>query len=248
MMHYKVLSYGESITGKKRENNEDSFLLLKDYNLFLVADGMGGHQAGEVASSIVRKTIEENYEQLKNIEPYKRLEEIVKMSNEKVVERAQQKNYLKGMGSTLTILLFEDENYYVAHVGDSRAYLFRNEKLKQITEDHSLIQAQIKAGYLTEEQGRQSRLKHILMRSIGGKTEVLPDIKTDKIQIGDIFLLSTDGFHGELEEEEIINLLLLPDKLNNKVKNMLDFANEKDGSDNITIVLAKIEADENVLE
>lgn len=240
MMHYKVMSSGESITGKKRENNEDSFLLLNQYNLFLVADGMGGHQAGEVASSIVRKTIEENYEKIKDLEPYKRLEEIVKLSNDRVVERAQQKNYLKGMGSTLTILLLEDEKYYVAHVGDSRAYIFRDNKLEQITEDHSLIQAQIKAGYLTEEQGKQSRLKHILMKSIGGKVDISPDIKEDKIQIGDIFLLSTDGFHGELEEEEIKNLLLLPDDLNNKVRNMVDFANEKDGSDNITVLLIKI--------
>lgn len=241
MMDYKVLSYGESIIGKKRENNEDSFLLLRQYNLFLVADGMGGHQAGEVASSIVKKSIEENYEQLKDIEPYKRLEEIVKISNKRVVERSQEKMHLKGMGSTLTILLLENDSFYIAHVGDSRAYLFREGKLEQITEDHSLIQAQIKAGYLTEQQGKQSRLKNILMRSIGGKKEVLPDIKEGKIQIGDIFLLSTDGFHGELEEEEIVNLILFPDELDKKVKGMLEFANEKDGSDNITIVIVKIE-------
>ncbi len=242
-MKYKVLSHGESITGKKRENNEDSFLMLQPYNLFLVADGMGGHQAGEVASSIIKKTIEENYENLKDLEPKKRLEEIVRICNSKVIERAQQKIHLKGMGSTLTCLLIEEEMYYVAHVGDSRAYLFRDNKLRQITEDHSLIQAQIKAGYLTEEQGKQSRLKHILMKSIGGKAEVAPDIKEDKIKIGDIFLLSTDGFHGELEEEEIKNLLLLPDDLDKKVKSMVDFANEKDGSDNITILVVKIEGE-----
>jgi len=240
-MNYNVLSFGESITGKKRENNEDSFLILDKYNLFLVADGMGGHQAGEVASSIIKKTIEENYENLKDLEPKKRLEEIVKMCNDKVLERAQQKIYLKGMGSTLTCLLIEGGKYYVAHVGDSRAYLLRNDKLHQITEDHSLIQAQIKAGYLTEEQGKQSRLKHILMKSIGGKSEVVPDIKEGEIKEGDIFLLSTDGFHGELEEEEIKNLLLLPDDLDKKAKNMVDFANEKDGSDNITILIAKVE-------
>jgi len=242
-MNYNVLSFGESITGKKRENNEDSFLILDKYNLFLVADGMGGHQAGEVASSIIKKTIEENYENLKDLEPKKRLEEIVKMCNDKVLERAQQKIYLKGMGSTLTCLLIEGGKYYVAHVGDSRAYLLRNDKLHQITEDHSLIQAQIKAGYLTEEQGKQSRLKHILMKSIGGKSEVVPDIKEGEIKEGDIFLLSTDGFHGELEEEEIKNLLLLPDDLDKKAKNMVDFANEKDGSDNITILIAKVEGE-----
>lgn len=240
-MDFKISYSGESITGKKRENNEDSFLILDKYNLFLVADGMGGHQAGEVASSIIKKTIEENYESLKNLNPKKRLEEIVKMCNLKVLERAQEKNYLKGMGSTLTCLLIEKDRYYVAHVGDSRAYLLRDGKLYQLTEDHSLIQAQIKAGYLTKEQGKQSKLKHILMKSIGGRLEVEPDIKEGEVKSGDIYLLSTDGFHGELEEEEIKNLLLLPEDLNKKVKNMVEFANEKDGSDNITILIAKIE-------
>lgn len=239
-MVYKIESYGESITGKKRENNEDSFLILEDFNLFLVADGMGGHQAGEVASAIIKKTIEENYQSLKNLETPKRLEEIVKLANEKVIERSREKIHLRGMGSTLTILLLEDKKYYIAHVGDSRAYLLRNEDLYQITEDHSLIQAQIKAGYLTEEQGKQSKLKHILMKSIGGKPEIQPDIKEDKLKAGDMFLLSTDGFHGELEKEEIKNLLLLPDDLQTKVKNMLNFANEKDGSDNITVVLVRV--------
>ncbi len=240
-MVFKVNFFGHSITGKKRENNEDSFLCLKEHNIFFVADGMGGHQAGEVASSIIKKTIEEIYPNLKDLEVNLRLQEVIKKVNERVFERSQEKMHLKGMGSTLTLLLIEGENYYIAHIGDSRAYLLRDEELSQLTEDHSLIQAQIKAGYLTEEQGKQSRLKHILTRSIGGKTEVLPDIKNGKIKNGDLFLLSTDGFHGELEREEIRNCLLLPEDLEEKVKNMLNFANEKDGSDNITVVLIKIE-------
>lgn len=239
-MEYNVISYGESITGKKRENNEDTFLLMDEEKLYFVADGMGGHQAGEVASNLIKKTVKEIYKNLLNLEPEKRLMEIVKIVNQKIFESAKEEAELKGMGSTLTMLLLEGEKYYVAHIGDSRAYVFRNNKLNQITEDHSLIQAQIKAGYLTEEQGRQSRLKHILLKSIGGKMDVSPDIRVGKINYDDLFLLSTDGFHGELEEEEIKNLLLLPESLNDKVKNMVNFANEKDGSDNITVVLVKI--------
>jgi len=146
------------------------------------------------------------------------------------------------MGSTVTAILFAADGWHVAQVGDSRAYLLREGKLLQITEDHSLVQAQINMGVITKEQAKHSRLKHILTRSMGGHEEVVIDLQGGDVKPGDIYLLCSDGFHGELTDEEIAHLLVLPEDLPQKARNLINFANDRDGSDNITVVLARVSA------
>jgi len=240
MVSFRVEFLGLSDVGQKRSANEDAFFMDADARLGMVADGMGGHQAGEVASSTIAQVFKEGYAPLADLPPVERLTRLVAEANARILQKSQESAEYRGMGSTITALLFDDGTYHVAQVGDSRAYLLRGGALLQLTEDHTLVQAQINMGVITREQANHSRLKHILTRSMGGHEEVQLDLRQGEAQPGDLFLLSSDGFHGELQEEEILNLLALPESLAEKARNLIQFANERDGSDNITVVLAKL--------
>ena len=242
MLPYKVEMYGLSDRGRKRNVNEDALFVRPEEGIGLVADGMGGHQAGEVASSIIAEVFKERFAELAGRNPGEALKGLIDEANARILQKSQEKNEFRGMGSTVTALLFGSSGYTVAQVGDSRAYLLREGKLQQITEDHSLVQAQINMGVITKEQARHSRLKHILTRSMGGHEDVAVDLQQGEARPGDIYLLCSDGFHGELNEEEIANLLALPEDLPQKARNLIHFANDRDGSDNITVVLARISA------
>lgn len=236
----RVEFYGLSDVGKKRSANEDAFFLDAEGRLGMVADGMGGHQAGEVASSTIAQVFKEGYAALGDLPPAERLQRLVAEANARILQKSQERTEFRGMGSTITALLFADGTYFVAQVGDSRTYLLRDGALLQVTEDHTLVQAQINMGVITREQARHSRLKHILTRSMGGHEEVQLDLRQGETKPGDLFLLSSDGFHGELEEEEIRNLLVHPEPLDEKANRCIRFANDRDGSDNITVVLARV--------
>jgi len=242
MLPYTLDMVGLSDRGKKRTLNEDCFFIQPEEGLGLVADGMGGHQAGEVASSIIARVFKEKHTALRERPPDESLKSLIEEANHLILNSSKDNAELRGMGSTLTTILFSVGGYTVAQVGDSRAYVLRGGKLIQITEDHSLVQAQINMGVITAEQAKHSRLKHILTRSMGGHEEVLIDLRSGDVKPGDLYLLCSDGFHGELTEEEIANLLALPESLTDKARNLIHFANDRDGSDNITVVLARISA------
>lgn len=240
MVSFRVEFVGLSDVGKKRSANEDAFFVDAGARLGMVADGMGGHQAGEVASSTIAQMFRDGHATLAGLPPAERLTRLVAEANACILQKSQERTEFRGMGSTITALLFSDGAYHVAQVGDSRAYLVRDGAILQITEDHTLVQAQINMGVISAEQARHSRLKHILTRSMGGHEEVQVDLRQGEAMAGDLFLLSSDGFHGELQEEEILNLLVLPEPLDQKARNLVLFANDRDGSDNITVVLAKL--------
>jgi len=240
MLPYMLDMVGLSDRGKKRTLNEDSFFIQPEEGLGLVADGMGGHQAGEVASAIIARVFKDKHAALKERPPDESLKSLIEEANHIILSTSKDNVEFRGMGSTLTAILFSAGGYTVAQVGDSRAYVLRGGKLIQITEDHSLVQAQINMGVITAEQAKHSRLRHILTRSMGGHEEVLIDLRSGDVKPGDLYLLCSDGFHGELTEEEIANLLALPEALSDKARNLIHFANDRDGSDNITVVLARI--------
>lgn len=199
----RVLSFSE--TGYVRENNEDGFLVLTEYGVFAVADGMGGHSAGEVASDMAIKTIQSHVAELPNVsaeEIPSWLTKVMKSGNQTVFEYAQSLPE-KEMGTTLTILLLRDDLALIAHVGDSRAYLWRDGKLSCLTIDHSLPGELVRYGKISPEEAANHPMRHRLLRALGPFEEINPEYYTVEAKAGDVFLLCTDGVTNMVSDEEI---------------------------------------------
>jgi serine/threonine protein phosphatase PrpC len=242
----KFTAAGKSHPGKRRENNEDSLLVLPECRLFVVADGMGGHAAGEVASGMVVSVLEEvcrgafgsTEESAPPPEPDQVLNTALTTANRKVFRQGMENPAQRGMGSTATVLLVGDDDCYtLGHVGDSRIYRFFDGEITQLTTDHSLVQEQQDLGLLKEEDAATHRLKNVITRSIGGREEVEVDTARGRCGDGDIFLLCSDGFSNEVTPAEMAAILSGPGSLEEKADRCIDLANEKDGTDNITVVL-----------
>jgi protein phosphatase len=249
----KILSAGGTDPGKKRANNEDSFLLDDRLGLYAVADGIGGHEGGEIASRMAMETFTEVLPDLLTGEhltpPFSLTQDVdpklsalrysITLSNQKIVNAAAQNPSLTGMGTTITSLLLSRDTAYLAHVGDSRAYLFRSGTLKQITADHSYVAEQIKAGRLTPEQARTNPYRHVITRAVGIDREVAVDHATLALQKNDTFLLCTDGL-TELVENGDIAAVLARTTPQAVVEELIRLANERGGVDNITVVVVTI--------
>lgn len=228
--------------GKKRSLNEDSYLVKDD--IFAVADGMGGHQAGEVASKTALKAVNSVKVRLKS--PAEFLKQAFATANEQVLALAKAKS-LQGMGTTLTVALVANNELWIGHVGDSRAYLITDGQLKKLTTDHSLVNNLVKAGELSEEEAKTDPRKHVITKAIGSQEQIVPDITTTSFKTGDILLLCTDGLTNELSESEILNIVAFnpPAKAGEK---LVKLANEHGGADNITVVIAALQATAPVLK
>ncbi len=251
----RIKSFGISDVGKRREKNEDSFLANDDLGLYTVADGMGGHLGGDIASQLAAQTIEEVVKglesdpdmtlkegvRLKQGEYQAYLRYALKLSSRRIYEKAHDEKDLSGMGTTTVSLLFRNSKVYIANVGDSRAYRIRNDEISQITKDHSLVGEQMRAGILTEEEARASRLKNIITRSVGFQEEVEADIDIRVVRKGDRYLLCSDGLSNMMDDDEIRHVVIT-NSLEDACKRLVDVANERGGEDNITVVLAEIEA------
>lgn len=239
---YHVSFSGHTDVGKKRSHNEDCFFYDPEGAYAIVADGMGGHQAGEVASKIIVDTFQDEKSSVADLAPGKQILTLLQRSNQKIYQESQNSSKKQGMGSTITSILFSPDGFHVANVGDSRTYLLRHDELRQITDDHSFVQLQVQMGLITKEESRQSRLRHILTKSIGGHPTVEADLYEDSVASGDLFLLCTDGFHQGFTDEEIEDLLRKNHKdLDTFAHILVNAANDHDGSDNITVVLARVE-------
>jgi serine/threonine protein phosphatase PrpC len=241
-----ITAVGKSHPGKRRENNEDSLLVLPECRLFVVADGMGGHAAGEVASGIVISVLEEVCRGAFGAcgkddpkpEPDQVLNTALTTANRKVFQQGLENPAQRGMGSTATVMLIGDDDCYtLGHVGDSRIYRYFDGEITQLTTDHSLVQEQQDLGLLNEEDAATHRLKNVITRSIGGREEVVVDTVRGRCGEGDIFLLCSDGFSNEVTPGEMADILSGPGSLEEKAEQCIDLANEKDGTDNITVVL-----------
>lgn len=252
-MNYRIYCWGTSDVGMKREHNEDSYLLAPDLRLFVVADGMGGHAGGEMASGISVRTVEKQVRNSKNLldpnttydgpiekNPLIRvLNDAVRGACNAVYTKSREIVDLQGMGTTTTTMLFHGKHAFVAHVGDSRAYLVRDGKIMQLSEDHSLVNEQLKAGLITEAQAKQSRFKNIITRSVGFEADVEVDTVAVEAQPNDVYLLCSDGLCNLVQDNEmrdIVNenfLARVPEVL-------IDLANSRGGDDNITVVVAYV--------
>lgn len=238
---------GRSDVGKVRQGNEDALFADEARGVFIVADGMGGHVAGEVASQIatemvgpgVSRAVEQG---LRGEDLQERALELIEEANRAIMERADNEPEKRGMGTTVTLLaLMPDSRYLFQQVGDSRGYLFRDGALTQITRDHTVVQQQVDRGALAPEQARDHPLSHILTRALGTEFDVETDTYSDQVKVGDVFLLCSDGLSGMLPDEEIRRILLSP---TGDVQQMADglvaAANEAGGLDNITALVVKI--------
>lgn len=245
----RYLCAARTDVGMKREHNEDSFLINEDLGIYVVCDGMGGHAGGETASRLAVQTIEREMmsARLREDNPYKSngplsetplagaLREAIEGACAAVFRTSRANPDLAGMGTTCITLLIHEQHALVGHVGDSRCYLVRAGEVHQLSEDHSLVNEQVRAGLLTEEEARHSRLKNIITRSVGFEEDVLVDVMGVETQKGDRFLLCSDGLSNLLENEEIRDALL-HNKLEEVPGFLIQVANERGGDDNITVV------------
>jgi len=239
---------GRSDVGKVRQGNEDSLFASEERGVFIVADGMGGHVAGEVASQIVAETVGPGVSEavakgLSGAELESRMLDLIEEANKAILERADNEPEKRGMGTTLTLLALVPEGEYVMHqVGDSRGYLLRDGTLSQVTRDHTVVQQQVERGALTPEQARDHPLSHILTRALGTEPNVDADTYGATFQLGDTFLLCSDGLSGMVTDEELEEILSTPGSdLQGIADALIDAANAAGGMDNITAIVVRVE-------
>jgi protein phosphatase len=242
-------SAAKTDVGMKREHNEDSFLINEDLGLYVVCDGMGGHAGGETASRLAVQTIERELisARLRAQDPFlskapladsplaAALREAVEGACAAVFRTSRANTELAGMGTTCISLLVNGASALVGHVGDSRAYLVRDGEVHQLSEDHSLVNEQVRAGLLSSEEARQSRLKNIITRSVGFEEDVLVDLVGVETRAGDKFLLCSDGLSNLVENEEIRDALV-QETLADVPERLIKLANARGGDDNITVI------------
>lgn len=227
--------------GLRRKNNEDLFFVDKELGLFIVADGMGGHAAGEVASRIAVETVCQSLQAADLINPQKQLSRAIEKANQAVEQAANGNKAWQGMGTTLTIFLLQPQQGYLAHVGDSRIYRFRGSQLEQLSDDHSLIGEQLRRGILTPEQAKTSTLGNILLQAIGMTPQLDICQKSISLAAGDRFLLCSDGLTDMVSDIEIEEILKQLDPLSPPCEALIEKAIAAGGKDNITAIVLQID-------
>ncbi|GIL16612.1 MAG: hypothetical protein BroJett040_03630 [Oligoflexia bacterium] len=228
--------------GLRRESNQDSYLINKDLGLFIVADGMGGHSGGEVASALAVQTVEEVIKKpaVPDLSPKDLLVYAYTQASRRIYEKAQNENpELMGMGTTMVLVYRSGSSLYIANVGDSRVYLFRRPHLWQLTEDHSLVNEQLRAGLITEEQLKTVSGKNVITRSVGYEPDVVVDVIERPLTRGDVFLLCSDGLHGLVIDQKICELLN-KNTLDKVVDRCIDQALANGGDDNVTVMTVAV--------
>jgi len=224
-------------TGRQRRENEDSAFVRAP--LFVVADGMGGAQAGEVASQIAIEVFEQGLPDSGS--PEEQLAARVREANQQIYSRSRTEHGREGMGTTLTAAYLDDAHLAIAHVGDSRAYLFRDGKLTRLTEDHSLVEELRRQGKLTEEQAAEHPQRSIITRALGPEADVEVDTFTYRVRAGDVLLLCSDGLTSMISEERVGEVLRSSQTLDEAGNRLIEDANTAGGRDNITVVLFRLE-------
>ncbi len=230
--------------GIVRSANEDYHLMMVDRGVFIVADGMGGHAAGEVASEMAGQIIARelgNFRGQPDPEIARRLFKAVQSANGAIYRRTLVEQDKRGMGTTATALILFPLRYLIAQVGDSRAYLLRNGRLQQLTKDHSYVQEQVDAGVLTPEQARTHPYANVITRCVGSNEDVVPDIYFGALEPGDVLLLASDGLTGMIEDDQLQCLLESGDEPDAVVRRMIADANRRGGLDNITAIVIRID-------
>jgi protein phosphatase len=240
--------------GMVRSHNEDSIAADAGNGLVVLADGMGGYNAGEVASGMATTVIiTEMQQMLANVQPYaidektnkevgaRLVREQVLKANSSIYQAAQSQPQYAGMGTTLVVALFYDNRVLVAHLGDSRLYLLRDGKFKQVTRDHSLLQEQIDSGLITPEQAKKAAHKNLVTKALGIDPSVEPEIKEYPTQVGDIYLLCSDGLCDMVEDDDIgMTVQALGANLKLCAQQLVQMANDNGGRDNVSVILVRV--------
>lgn len=248
----QIKSFGITDVGRQRQHNEDAYLVDDGLSLYIVADGMGGHAAGEVASRIATESIsefishtieddgtwphayDENFSRNTN-----RLLSALRIANTRVIDAMKRDARLRGMGTTVVAGLFDDTRASIAHVGDSRAYHIRNSQMSRITSDHSWVFEQVRAGMLTEAEAEKHPLRNVITRALGGGNSVVPEASEVQLETGDYFILCSDGLTGMVSEDDILRIVMESSALEHAGQELVARANEHGGQDNITAVLVQ---------
>jgi serine/threonine protein phosphatase PrpC len=222
--------------GRIREQNEDAYGFKE--NLFVVADGMGGHQAGEIASAIAVETIlAANFTNEIELE----LGQAIQKANDSILAEVDQHPDLSGMGTTVAVLLVQAERIYLAHVGDSRIYRFDTAgRLGQLTQDHSLVAELVKSGEISENEAKHHPQRNILTQALGSKGEIKIEFQTLARNPGDKFLLCSDGLSGMVDEASLAAILKLEQEPQFLAERLVSFANDQGGLDNITVIVVEL--------
>jgi serine/threonine protein phosphatase PrpC len=249
-----VSARGLTDVGRKREHNEDALLVDEELRLFVVADGMGGHQGGGTASRLAVETIRDAVRSARNrpqpasadaapssdAELRELLRDSVDRACHSIYEAAQADPALQGMGTTVTALLLDGARALVAHVGDSRCYLVRGADIFQISEDHSLVNEQLKAGAITAEEARTSRFRNIITRSVGFEERVAVDLLGIDLEPGDRLVVCCDGLSNLVEDGEIRELVT-ESSLDEAPGKLVHLANDRGGDDNVTVIVVHVD-------
>lgn len=242
--------------GLRREENEDSFAIRDDLALFMVADGMGGHTAGEIASRIAVDTIVAFINDTRDVDvnrtwpfPYdhtismdgNRLKAAFRLANRKLGAAVEADDALRGMATTAAAVLFASGAPVVAHVGDSRVYLWRDGSLRQVTDDHSWVSEQVRAGVMTEKDARRHPWRNVVTRALAGAEDPEVDVSELTVQAGDRLMLCSDGLHGVVLPDRLEAILKQGQPLDESCQMLIDAANAAGGPDNITVVLLQVD-------
>jgi len=242
-----------SDVGRVRSLNEDSVLANSSVGLAVLADGMGGYNAGEIASSMATSVLGSELEHLFGLRPPSQiaasgqiwareaLTDMIARTNAAIYQAAQSQSQYTGMGTTLVAVQFYDDRLVVAHIGDSRLYCLRGEELTQLTRDHSLLQEQIDKGMITSEQARFSHNKNLVTRALGVEPTVETELNEYDVLPGDVYLLCSDGLNDMMEDDEIaLTLSALSANLPLCATQLVQMANDNGGRDNVSVILVKI--------
>ena len=234
--------------GRKREINQDYVFATDETignlpNLLVVADGMGGHRAGDFASRFTVEVLAEEVQNSKETHPEQILGHAIQTANERLMEEAAKDSRLEGMGTTLVAATILDHVLYFANVGDSRLYLI-NKEIRQLSKDHSMVEEMVRLGGLTEEEAKHHPDKNIITRAMGVKDKVEPDFFEYRLKGGDTILMCSDGLTNMVDDDEIFQIVKSARDIVEAVETLIQRANENGGSDNIGIVLAQPYADE----
>lgn len=251
-MKFKIEFSAASDMGKSRKNNEDSFLLAPELELAIVADGMGGHNSGEVASSLAVKVTRDRYESMRQTgvkpNPYNdkasleanQLGFAVQLANSVIYEAGTAGPENKGMGTTLSAGILNGTKISIAHIGDSRIYLLRGKAMQQLTEDHSLVMEHFKKGLLTKEQMEASPLQNILTRALGTQKTPAVDLVETELEENDRLLFCSDGLFKAVKEDTIRQMILAQPDNAKACAEMIEAANAAGGPDNVTVIVGTV--------
>lgn len=234
----KARVHGLTDVGRRRENNQDQLLVDEQRDVYAIADGMGGHAAGEVASSIAIQALAETIKNNSEEEANQFLVDAFQEGNRRICESVLARGEWRGMGTTIVALVRREDRVIIGHVGDSRSYVLRDGALIQLTDDHSWVAEQVRMGLLTNEEAHKHPMRNIVTRAMGNRLELEVDVSEQPIRPGDVFLLCSDGLNSMLGDEQISEILSRhQDDPVEACRALIDAANEHGGDDNITVIV-----------